>query len=79
MRMGPLAMADLVGLDLGIQAWKKAGTYDPEHNPTHALVHAGRKGQKTKAGWYDYVDSRKGQPSTVSLHVVRSTRATTIL
>eukprot|EP00750_Incisomonas_marina_P011829 INCI16422.7.p1 GENE.INCI16422.7~~INCI16422.7.p1 ORF type:complete len:563 (+),score=100.06 INCI16422.7:922-2610(+) len=65
MRMGPFAMSDLVGLDLGIQAWKKAGTYDPERNPTHALIHAGRKGQKTSAGWYDYPDkdSRRGVPS----------------
>jgi len=53
-KMGPFAMADLVGLDLGIQAWKKAGTYDPKTNSTHALIEMGRKGQKTKAGWYDY-------------------------
>ena len=34
MRMGPFAMSDLVGLDLGIQAWKKAG---PTTNRLHAL------------------------------------------
>ena len=72
MRMGPLAMGDLVGLDLGIQAWKDAGTYNPEKVPVHALVAAGRKGQKTKAGWFDYpVDSRKPVPSPQVKHILR--------
>ena len=63
MRMGPMAMADLVGLDLGIQAWKKAGTYNPSKVPTHALIEMGRKGQKSNAGWFDYKDNRTPVPS----------------
>ena len=63
MRMGPMAMADLVGLDLGIQAWKKAGTYNPSKVPTHALIEMGRKGQKSNAGWFDYKDNRTPIPS----------------
>ena len=30
MRMGPIAMADMVGLDLGIQAVQKAGSFKPD-------------------------------------------------
>ena len=63
-RMGPFAMADLVGLDLGIQAWKKRGEYDPERVPDHALIESGRKGQKTNAGWFDYDEkTRASSPS----------------
>ena len=62
-KMGPFAMADLVGLDLGIQAWKAAGTYRPDAVPHHALIAMGRKGQKTKSGWFDYPDGRRGAPS----------------
>ena len=58
-----MAMADLVGLDLGIQAWKKAGTYNPSKVPTHALIEMGRKGQKSNAGWFDYKDNRTPIPS----------------
>lgn len=71
MRMGPMAMADLVGLDLGIQAWKKAGTYNPKKVPQHALIDMGRLGQKTNAGWFDYKDHRKGSPSEVVTEMLR--------
>ena len=30
MRMGSIAMADMVGLDLGIQAVQKAGSFKPD-------------------------------------------------
>ena len=72
MRMGPMAMADLVGLDLGIQAWKKAGTYNPKKIPQHALIDMGRLGQKANAGWFDYKDSRKGSPSNVVTDMLRT-------
>lgn len=63
MRMGPLAMGDLVGLDVGIQAIKAAGEYDPKTNITHALLEAGRKGRKTGSGWFDYDQKGHGAPS----------------
>lgn len=65
MKMGPLAMADLVGLDLGIQAKKKAGQFLPDKVFQDALIDAGRLGQKSKAGFWDYDDNRKKQPSPV--------------
>ena len=71
MKMGPMAMADLVGLDLGIQAWKKAGTYNPEKVPQHGLIEMGRLGQKSNAGWFDYEDNRNGTPSKVVNDMLR--------
>jgi len=72
MRMGPMAMSDLVGLDLGIQATKKAGLYRPNKIAQHALIDMGRKGQKAKAGWYDYGDDkRRGTPSPIVTNMLR--------
>jgi len=71
MRMGPMAMADLVGLDLGIQAWKKAGQYKPAEDPKHALIESGRLGQKSKAGWFDYKEDRSSAPSPVVTDMLR--------
>lgn len=70
MRMGPLAMGDLVGLDLGIQATKKAGHYRPDKVLVHALIENGRLGQKSKSGYWDYDDSRKKQPSPAVAKIV---------
>eukprot|EP00966_Prymnesium_polylepis_P051832 1200224-Prymnesium_polylepis.1 len=58
MRMGPFLMADLVGLDLGQQAARKQGAWRPATDLKHALVDAGRLGQKSRAGYYDYADGR---------------------
>ena len=57
MAMGPLAVGDLAGLDIGYKA-RQART-DVVHDPkTHcvasALVEMGRMGQKTGAGYYKY-------------------------
>lgn len=71
MKMGPIAMSDLVGLDLGIQAVKKAGQYDPEKVIDHALIHAGRLGQKNLKGFYDYDESRKSKPSPVVAEILK--------
>lgn len=71
MKMGPFSMADLVGLDLGIQAVKKAGRYDPKKVFDHALLEAGRLGQKNKKGYYDYDDSRKPSPSKEVAEMVK--------
>ena len=71
MRVGPLAMADIVGIDLGIQAIKKRGQYDPRTVISHALIEAGRLGQKTKAGYFDYGDDRRPLPSSLAAEIIR--------
>ena len=70
MAMGPFEKQDLGGLDI---AWfqrehaRAAGQIIPE-TLGDRLVNAGRKGQKTSGGWYDYAEgSRQPLPSaTVS-------------
>ncbi len=65
--MGPFAMNDLVGLDLGWRARKMSGM-KPEDVPMTArvvdkLCELGRFGQKTNAGYYRYAEgSRQGSP-----------------
>lgn len=60
MPMGPFAMADLAGLDLG---WVK----EESNSSTifEVLNEMGRHGQKTRAGFYDYDEKRKPSPSSV--------------
>ncbi len=59
--MGGYAMWDLAGLDLG---WAK----EESHSDTLRDLEneAGRKGQKTGAGYYDYDEKRKATPSPVT-------------
>lgn len=58
--MGPFRMADLAGLDLGWSAeTSKASTI------RERLCEAGRRGQKTGAGFYDYDADRRPTPSAV--------------
>ena len=56
--MGPFQMSDLAGLDIG---WHR----DPAKVETirDALCAAGRWGQKTGKGWYDYDENRRRTPS----------------
>ena len=56
--MGPFQMGDLAGLDIG---WHR----DPTRVETirDALCAAGRWGQKTGKGWYDYDENRQRTPS----------------
>ncbi|MBP0447911.1 enoyl-CoA hydratase/isomerase family protein, partial [Roseomonas sp. SSH11] len=59
-RMGPFAMGDLAGLDIGWRIRQASGKKAPVAD---ALVEAGRLGQKTKRGYYDYPgDGRTGVP-----------------
>ena len=64
--MGPYAVSDLAGLDIGFATrQRKAADRDPrERVPTYAdaLFHLGRLGQKTGRGYYLYDEgSRKGR------------------
>ncbi len=64
--MGPFEMQDLAGLDISFmhrEAARARGEDVPE-TPGDILVRAGRKGQKTGGGWYDYrVGDRAPHPS----------------
>ncbi len=66
MAMGPLAMGDLAGLDVG---WRIRKEYKHLEEPgirvaqvADALCEIGRYGQKTGAGWYRYDENRNPSP-----------------
>ncbi len=73
--MGPFRMGDLAGLDLGWSAEISTGSTVRER-----LCEAGRRGQKTKAGFYDYDEAMKPQPSSIAedliAHFARDTGIT---
>jgi len=56
--MGPFQMADLAGLDIGWSAETSTG-----ETLRDQLCERGRRGQKTKSGFYDYNDKREHTPS----------------
>ena len=55
--MGPFAMSDLAGLDIG---WQKG---QPATSIRNKLCDIDRRGQKNGAGFYDYDENRKATPS----------------
>jgi len=61
MRMGPLRMWDLVGIDLFGRERERSGTLDPEKVVFDALYKAQRYGQKTGKGFYQYDEKRRHQ------------------
>ena len=76
--MGPFAMNDLVGLDLGWRARKMAGTTDKPLTTIvpDKLCDLGRLGQKTNAGFYTYAEgSRQGQPDPAVAKLIEETSA----
>ncbi|HCX66460.1 MAG TPA: 3-hydroxyacyl-CoA dehydrogenase, partial [Rhodobiaceae bacterium] len=58
--MGPFAMSDLAGLDIGWNKEKSKG-----ETLRDRLCEMDRRGQKTGAGYYDYDENRKAKPSPV--------------
>jgi 3-hydroxyacyl-CoA dehydrogenase len=58
--MGPFAMSDLAGLDIGWSRETSKGETLREK-----LCELDRRGQKTGAGFYDYDASRKATPSPI--------------
>jgi 3-hydroxyacyl-CoA dehydrogenase len=54
--MGPFAMRDLAGLDIG---WLGDDTPDKDTNIRHQLCTRGRRGQKTGGGFYDYQEGSR--------------------
>jgi 3-hydroxyacyl-CoA dehydrogenase len=63
--MGPFRMSDLAGLDLGWSKETSTGATIKERLCEHA-----RKGQKTRAGYYDYDDAGKPKRSPAVTEIV---------
>ncbi len=63
--MGPFAMSDLAGLDIGWSKEKSSSATIRE-----ILCEKGRRGQKTGAGFYDYDEARNPKPSTLVEEVI---------
>jgi len=64
--MGPYAMADLAGLDLG---WIKEQS--SSSTIRDVLCEKDRRGQKTGAGFYDYDEQRNAKPSPVTEQIIK--------
>ncbi|MFT3802967.1 MAG: 3-hydroxyacyl-CoA dehydrogenase NAD-binding domain-containing protein [Burkholderiaceae bacterium] len=64
--MGPFAMSDLAGLDLGWFRERSTSSTIRE-----VLCEADRRGQKTGAGFYDYDEKRNAKPSPVTEKIIR--------
>jgi 3-hydroxyacyl-CoA dehydrogenase len=64
--MGPFAMSDLAGLDIG---WSRENSKG--ETIRDILCEMGRRGQKTRAGYYDYDEQRNSQPSPVTEQVIK--------
>ncbi|MBB1601330.1 3-hydroxyacyl-CoA dehydrogenase NAD-binding domain-containing protein [Variovorax sp. UMC13] len=65
--MGPFAMSDLAGLDLGWNREKSSGSTLRE-----VLCEMDRRGQKTGAGFYDYDEKRTAVPSKLVEDAIRA-------
>jgi 3-hydroxyacyl-CoA dehydrogenase len=75
MAMGPLAVGDLAGLDVG---WRIRKEYRHLEKPGirqafagDNLCEMGRYGQKTGAGWYKYDENRRAIPDPEVAQLVR--------
>ena len=66
-KMGPFAMSDLAGLDIG---WSRE-TSDGRKNLRDLLVENGRLGQKNGRGFYDYDADRTARPSPEVEQMIR--------
>ncbi len=76
MAMGPLAVGDLAGLDVG---WRIRKEYRHLEKPgvrqplaEDRLCEMGRYGQKTGAGWYKYDENRRPTPDPAVAELVRT-------
>jgi 3-hydroxyacyl-CoA dehydrogenase len=63
--MGPFAMSDLAGLDIGWVKEKSKG-----ETIRDVLCEMDRRGQKTGAGYYDYDENRVAHPSPVTEKII---------
>lgn len=79
MAMGPLAVGDLAGLDVG---WRIRKEFRHLEQPgvrrplmEDRLVEAGRFGQKTRGGWYKYDENRKAELDPAVEELIANVRA----
>ena len=81
MAMGPFAVDDMAGIDVGILAQRALGHFSDGAGRKPlvqaALVEMGRLGQKTGRGWYTYADDRKpvADPAVIDLIRARASAA----
>ena len=64
--MGPFAMSDLAGLDIGWSKEKSSSSTIRE-----VLCEMDRRGQKTGAGFYDYDENRAAKPSPITEKIIK--------
>ena len=76
--MGPFRMGDLAGNDIGWAIRKRRYTEKPDlkySKTADLLCELGRYGQKTGAGWYDYVPGKRDAiPSALVVEMVEKHR-----
>ena len=84
MAMGPLAVGDLAGLDIGYKAREQLS--DEEKGPrvnyllADRLVEAGRLGQKSGSGYYRYdAATRAREEDPIVSEIIEATRANWVL
>jgi 3-hydroxyacyl-CoA dehydrogenase len=71
MAMGPLAMADMSGIDVFWRIEQEFPDSAGRATGIRKLYEAGRLGQKTGAGWYRYDENRKPIPDPEVLALVQ--------
>ena len=75
--MGPFAVGDLAGLDIGAAGRRRRAAADPDYRKlpiADRLVDLGRFGQKTGAGWYRYdKGDRTPHPDPEVAKIIRDT------
>ena len=62
MPMGPVELADSVGLDVALSVAKILGTSDDELSDLKAMVDAGQTGRKSGQGFYQWQDGKAVKP-----------------
>jgi len=74
--MGPFAVGDLAGLDIGYAGRKRRAEADPNYRTlpiADKLVEMGRLGQKTGAGWFKYEKGdRTPHPDPIVTNLINS-------
>ena len=77
--MGPFRMGDLAGNDIGWAIRKRRAVEHPDmkySKTADLLCEMGRYGQKTQAGWYDYVAGKRDAiPSAAVVEMIEKHRA----
>ena len=77
--MGPFAVGDLAGLDIGYAGRKRRAEANPDYRKlpiADKIVEMGRYGQKTGAGWYRYEKGdRTPHPDPEVARIIKETAA----